>query len=148
MAYLALFFYFYIYSQWTKHYRYIYHTTGFDPTYCSKTKYCMRQSVAQVTAGCNKQNVVFNNGLLELQPAVMLQFCNITAGCYLNHWSLHTIFCLLSVCWIKINGICFVHWLYIIWVNHGDCILSELITVQLNRSWVQWEWTHKLSTVV
>ena len=56
------------------------HATGFDPTYCSKTKYCMRQSVAQVTAGCNKQNVVFNNGLLELQPAVMLQFCNITAS--------------------------------------------------------------------
>ena len=72
-------------SQWTKHYRYIYHTTGFDPTYCSKTKYCMRQSVAQVTAGCNKQNVVFNNGLLELQPAVMLQFCNFTARYYLNH---------------------------------------------------------------
>ena len=62
-----------LYSQWTKHCRYIYHTTDFDPTYCSKTKYCMRQSVAQVTAGCNKQNVVFNNGVLELQPAVMLQ---------------------------------------------------------------------------
>ena len=45
----------------------------------------MWQSVAQVTAGCNEQNIVFNNGLLELQPAVMLQFCNITAGCYLNH---------------------------------------------------------------
>ena len=95
-------------SQWTKHYRYIYHTTGFDPTYCSKTKYCMQQSVAQVTAGCNKQNVVFNNGLLELQPAVMLQFCNITAGCYLNHWLLHTIFCLLSVCWIKINSMIYI----------------------------------------
>ena len=52
----------------------------------------MQQSVAQVTAGCNKQNIVFNNGLLELQPAVMLQFCNITAGCYLNHWLLHTYF--------------------------------------------------------
>ena len=64
----------------------------------------MRQSVAQVTAGCNKQNVVFNNRLLELQPAVMLQFCNITAGCYLNHWLLHTIFCLQSACWIKTNG--------------------------------------------
>ena len=96
------------YSQWTKHYRYIYHTTGFDPTYCSKTKYCMRQSVAQVTASCNEQNVVFNNGLLELQPAVMLQFCNITAGCYLNHWSLHTIFCLLSACWIKTNGMIYI----------------------------------------
>ena len=68
----------------------------------------MRQSVAQVTAGCNKQNVVFNNGLLELQPAVMLQFCNITAGCYLNHRLLHTIFCLLSACWIKTN-----HMIYI-----------------------------------
>ena len=34
----------------------------------------MQQSVAQVTAGCNKQNVIFNNGLLELQPAVMVQF--------------------------------------------------------------------------
>ena len=101
-----------IYSQWTKHYRYIYHTTDFDPTYCSKTKYCMRQSVAQVRAGCNKQNIVFNNGLLELQLAVMLHFCNITAGCYLNRWLLHTIFCLLSVCWIKTNGciylLCFV----------------------------------------
>ena len=86
----------------------MYNTTGFDPTYCSKTKYCMRQSVAQVTAGCNKQNVVFNNGLLELQPAVMLQFCNITAGCYLNHWSLHTIFCLLSAYWIKTNGMIYI----------------------------------------
>ena len=64
----------------------------------------MRQSVAQVTVGCNKWNVVFNNGLLELQPVVMLWFCNITAGCYLNHWLLHTIFCLLSACWIKTNG--------------------------------------------
>ena len=72
-------------SQWTKHYRYIYHTTSFDPTYCSKTKYCMRQSVVHVTAGCNKPNVVFNNGLLELQPAVMQQFYNNTVGCYLNH---------------------------------------------------------------
>ena len=75
------------YSQWTKHYRYIYHTTGFNPTYCLKTKYCMRQSVAvavTVTAGCNKQKFVFNNGLLELQPTVMLQFCNITAGCNFN----------------------------------------------------------------
>ena len=43
---------------------------------------CDNQLIAQVTAGCNKQNVVFNNRLLELQPAVMLQFCNITAGCY------------------------------------------------------------------
>ena len=96
------------YSQWTKRYRYTYHTTGFNLTYCSKTKYCMWQSVAQVTAGCNKQNVVFNNGLLELQPAVMLQFCNITAGCYLNHWLLHTIFCLLSACWIKTNGMIYI----------------------------------------
>ena len=31
-------------SQWTKHFRYIYHTTGFNLTYCSKTKYFMRQS--------------------------------------------------------------------------------------------------------
>ena len=29
-------------SQWTKHFRYIYHTTGFNLTYCSKTKYCMQ----------------------------------------------------------------------------------------------------------
>ena len=28
-------------SQWTRHYRYMYHTTGFDRTYCTKTKYCM-----------------------------------------------------------------------------------------------------------
>ena len=46
----------------------------------------MQQSVTQITAGCNKQNVVFNNGLLELQLAVMLQFCNITAGCYFKQW--------------------------------------------------------------
>ena len=46
----------------------------------------MRQSVAQIIADYNKQNVVCNNELLELQPAVMLQFCNITAGCYWNHW--------------------------------------------------------------
>ena len=68
----------------------------------------MQQPVAQITAGCNKQNVVFNNRLLELQPAVMLQFCNITAGCYLNHWLLHTIFCLLSACWIKTNGMIYI----------------------------------------
>ena len=68
----------------------------------------MRQSVAQVTAGCNEQNVVFNNRLLELQPVVMLQFCNITAGCYLNHWLWHTIFCLLSACWIKTNGMIYI----------------------------------------
>ena len=68
----------------------------------------MQQSVALVTAGCNKQNVAFNNQLLKLQPAVILQFCNITAGCYLNHWLLHTIFCLLSACWIKTNGMIYI----------------------------------------
>ena len=68
----------------------------------------MRQSVAEVTTGCNKQNVVSNNRLLELQPAVILQFCNITASCYLNHLLLHTIFCLLSAYWIKTNGMIYI----------------------------------------
>ena len=72
----------------------------------------MQQSVVQVTAGCNKQNAVFNNGLLELQPAVMLQFYNISAGCYLNHWLLHKIFCLLSACWIKTNGMTYIPFMY------------------------------------
>ena len=40
----------------------------------------MQQLVAQITAGSNKQNIECNNWLLELQPAVMLQFFNITAG--------------------------------------------------------------------
>ena len=40
----------------------------------------MQQSVIKIAAGCNEQNVFYNNWLFELQPAVLLQFCNITSG--------------------------------------------------------------------
>ena len=43
----------YVYSQRTKHNRYIYHSVGFDPDV--------------------EQNAVNNNWLLKLKPAVMLQ---------------------------------------------------------------------------
>ena len=33
----------------------------------------MQQSDIEITAGCNEQNLVWNNWLFELQPAVMLQ---------------------------------------------------------------------------
>ena len=68
----------------------------------------MQQSDVEITAGCNEQNLVWNNWLFELQPAVTLQFCNITAGCNFDHQLLHTIFCLLTVTWIKTNGMIFI----------------------------------------
>jgi len=46
--------------------------------------------------------------LLELQPAVMLQFCNIIAGCNFNHQLLYTIFGLLPVSWIKVNSMTYI----------------------------------------
>jgi len=45
----------------------------------------MQKSVIEITAGCNEQNIVCNNWLFELQPAVLLYFCNITAGCNFNY---------------------------------------------------------------
>ena len=40
----------------------------------------MQQSIAKNTAGYKKQTTVCNNWLVELQPAVILQSCNSTAG--------------------------------------------------------------------
>ena len=48
------------------------------------------------------------NWLFELQPAVMLQCCKITAGCNFNHDLLQTKFHLFSVCWIKANGVIYI----------------------------------------
>ena len=57
----------------------------------------MQQLVVEITAGCNEEKIVCNSWLLELQQAVMIQFCNTTAGCNFNHQLLHTRYCLLSV---------------------------------------------------
>ena len=64
----------------------------------------MQQSVIKITASCNGLSIVWNNWFLELQPTVILQFCILTAGCNFNHQLLHTKFCLVSVNWIKANG--------------------------------------------
>ena len=41
-----------IYSQRTKHNRYIYHSVGFNPTHWCWTEYCKQQLVVEITAGC------------------------------------------------------------------------------------------------
>ena len=63
----------------------------------------MQQLVIEITANCNEQSVVCNNWLFKLQPTVLLQFCNITAGYDFNYQLLHKRFCLLSESWIKAN---------------------------------------------
>ena len=130
-------------SQWTKYY--IYHTIGFDPTYCSKTKYCMRQLFVLVTAGCNKQNIAFNNWLWKSQPAVMLQFCNSTAGCYLNYWLLHTTFCLLSVYWIKTNSMIYIPIMFCPLTDLVICALTSLIfqvpAARINLIYIFWSFS-------
>ena len=68
----------------------------------------MQQSIIEIKTGCNEQNVVCSNRLLELQPAVLLQFYKIAAACNFNYHLLHTRFCLLSVSWIKANGMIYI----------------------------------------
>ena len=45
----------------------------------------MQESVNEITTGCKEQKGVCNKWLIELQLAVILQFCDITAGCNLNY---------------------------------------------------------------
>ena len=42
-----------VYSQRTKHNRYIYHSVGFDPSHWCRTECCKQQLVVKITAGCH-----------------------------------------------------------------------------------------------
>ena len=54
----------------------------------------MQQSDIEITASCHEQDLVCNNWLFELQPAVILQFYKITftAGYTFNQQFLYTRF--------------------------------------------------------
>ena len=75
----------------------------------------------------------------------MLQFCNITAGYYLNHWLLHTIFCPLSACWIKTNSMIYVPIMFCpltVYAFKKFSTLIEILQIRLCHFYTNFDWDH------